>query len=92
MASFNEVLTCTSNSKGIIINYSDEMFASSDRTLETIFTKLEVKSLIVIQSMRDRRDRNNTIRLTIGSAGPRTSRYATSVSKRCCDELCLSVI
>ena len=79
--SFNEVLTCTSNSKGIIINYSDEMFASSDRTLETIFTKLEVKSLIVIQSMRDRRDRNNTIRPTIGSAGPRTSRYATSSFK-----------
>ena len=79
--SFNEVLTCTSNSKGIIINYSDEMFASSDRTLETIFTKLEVKSLIIVQSMSDRRDRDDTVRPTIGSTGPRTSRYATSSFK-----------
>ena len=79
--SFNEVLTRTSNGKGIIINYSDEMFASRDRTLETVFTKLEVKSIIIVQSMGDRRDRDDTIRPTIGSAGPRTSRYATSSFK-----------
>ena len=79
--SFNEVLTCTSNSKGVIINYSDEMFASSDRTLETILTKLEVKSLIIVQSMSDRRDRDDTVRPTIGSTGPGTSRYATSSFK-----------